>query len=817
MSYQRIANAKAPGPHKRNYFIRSLGLELPTLLRFGSLANETPKPVYRSSIRSVLSESAVHILPILASLTIVTLNLKTIYLGRTLTGEITSAAVNIAILQVTSKLVELLTIASLTNVVIHTIRNEMVLGDGVPFGAISGVFMFSSLSFLWSPELWGSISSRLSRRARFRIIGILVFSGVLAATIGPSTAVLLIPKEQDWIAGGSEIYLRDTDDRIWPGQMEFTQTGFEPFCSFTNATNYAICPSGGYQSMLTHRTSNFRLYNQGHVENNLSSFSLSANSLSVASGFRQMPKISITGNFRSFACQTSMTGIHGAEAIYLSQLIKDWQLTVSSIPYNPLTTSMSEYKYYNTLRMTAPSRAPVVRVACSNAQNISGVEHYIEFPILPEYGCWKSMKGFKYNDLNQTPSTKVRATWTQLPESFGRVSTGLLIETPWTQNKSRAVLGCSVDARWADATLLCKGGLGVENNCESSIMDWAPGQSFRDWPKYSEFRPTKDSSWSSIELQQSWLDVLTPSVTDMVDEQSAPMKTIENLLYDATSVDELVQSNLTQVSVWNEAAIGSLNRTTSAEWVIASLVADGLSREGSARVLNTTLQSTSWSILDYSKAKDFSKQLLSGGKPLEQPLDTPFVKKRATVYITGYSYKASVFTDYLSIAVHIIYMLLAFYHAVMLVIRRRVSACWDSITECFALMQNSQPAIRALSNTSAGVRELRTYAQVVNVRAMQSSETVSTNEIPHLELIFREEEQRSTELMALRDEVTSDAKLANTSFRSRTWAPGSRSSFDSSRSSGYELRFSDQGQSKSRHVSQADPVLSKVQADTLYG
>ena len=341
MSYEQLAGSRVHSRYKRNYLFRSLGLELPTLLRFGSPTKEDPKPVYRRSLKAALSSSAGHVLPILAALTTVVLNLKTIYLGRTLTGQIKSAAINIAMLQVTAKLVELLIIASLTRIVAHTIRKEMVVGNGVPLGVISGAFLFSSLNYFWSPELWGSLQSQISRPAKFRIFGMLLFSGLLAATAGPSTAVLLIPKDQAWVAGSSDMYIRGSPDEVWPGRLEFVSSGFEPFCSFPNATGYSSCPSGGYLSMLRYRTTAFQRHNIHAIRPNISSFAFGSSGILMPSTSNQMPGISLLGNWRSFACETSMTGIHGAEAIYLSQILRDWHQVVLSIPYAPLTTTTS--------------------------------------------------------------------------------------------------------------------------------------------------------------------------------------------------------------------------------------------------------------------------------------------------------------------------------------------------------------------------------------------------------------------------------------------------------------------------------------------
>ena len=129
--------------YRRNHFLRSVGAELLALL-FRSSPRELPKPVVQTSLGVVLSGLAVHILPILASVAIIAINLANLYCGRTLTGSILDPAINIALLQVNAKILELLIIASLTTIVIHSIRQEMLYGDGVPLGVVGGAFLFSS-------------------------------------------------------------------------------------------------------------------------------------------------------------------------------------------------------------------------------------------------------------------------------------------------------------------------------------------------------------------------------------------------------------------------------------------------------------------------------------------------------------------------------------------------------------------------------------------------------------------------------------------------------------------------------------------------
>ena len=827
-TYEALDTGGPSTRYKRSYFFRSLGLELPTLLSFGKPVRESPKPVFRTSYGAALSDSAVHFIPILACVTALALNVKSIYLGRTLEGQIRSAPVNIAMLQVTSKLVELLVVASLTNIVVFTIRKEMVTGNGVPLGAISGIFMFSSLSYFWSPELWGSFQGRLSLSSKIRIYGVLVVSGLLAATIGPSLAVLLIPRVQDWDAGGSDIYLRGSSGDIWPDDIQFSASGNESICSLANATEYGVCPSSGYLSMLPYRTTAFQLHNYNKLQQNGSSFMFAGTQNYVPSTMEQMPEFWYNGDRRSFACETSVIGVHGATAIYLSQLINDWQRTVMSLSFASLRDSRSQYKYTFGLRAEASSRVPAVRVACSDAQNISAEDTEVEFPLLVDNTCWHSSKKLGIRDLNLVPTNNLTTTWISLPNDFGRVSAGLIFEAPWADEHSRIILGCSVDARWTNATMSCAENRGNPTTagspgtaCQSSVTHLAPGYDFNHWPQYSTFRPKNDSSWTSIRLQKSWLNILTPTIDAgrYASDRSGRQTTLDSLLFDAVAINDLSQPDLSQTEAWNEMKPESLNRTISLEWILASVVADGLSREGSVSVLNTTQEPASWSLLDYNKTKDFSVQLLRGGKPLEKPVATPMVTKHATILISGYSYKASLFTDYLCISVLTVYMLFASLHLVKVIMRCQVSACWDTITEFLVLMQNSSPANSTLMNTCAGIKELSTYAKVAVIQALQSEHEEKGKTVPHLEVVFREESRkRPVQLRNMSDgSASSRAALLGTQAHSRTWSPSSHDHLIPIGGQRNDRGPSTETDLRRRNVLQQSPVVMDVQMDMLYG
>ncbi|MCJ1353161.1 MAG: hypothetical protein MMC33_003146 [Icmadophila ericetorum] len=250
---------------------------------------------------------------------------------------------------------------------------------------------------------------------------------------------------------------------------------------------------------------------------------------------------------------------------------------------------------------------------------------------------------------------------------------------------------------------------------------------------------------------------------------------------------------------------------------LSALFADGLSREGSARVFNTNGPLSSWTIKDYNKTADFTDQLLKGGNPLEKPTVIDLTVERAAISITGYSYKASALTDYLSISILLIHILLALCHIIEMLITRQSSSCWDTVTELLALMQNSRPAPTALKNTCAGIMELGTFGKLAIIRATRPGSSISLKQSLHVEVLYREEEEESIEMQKLLGDSRSVGNSASS-------APKPRDSLC--------IRLvspsrSDHGRSHSCHgstlngddpfVTDSESTLERVQPNELYG
>lgn len=91
-----------------------------------------------------------HFIPVAACITLLYLNLKTLYLGNELPGtRRISDAVKLQALQLAAKLHELFMIASLSMIALDTVTYRLVASRrGLPLGLIDAGFFFNSLDFL---------------------------------------------------------------------------------------------------------------------------------------------------------------------------------------------------------------------------------------------------------------------------------------------------------------------------------------------------------------------------------------------------------------------------------------------------------------------------------------------------------------------------------------------------------------------------------------------------------------------------------------------------------------------------------------------
>lgn len=87
-------------------------------------------------------------------------------------------------------------IASLGTILLHRVLLNILSQHGLPLGLATSGFSFSRVSYYWSSSfLGGSMGLYKQRRLKGALVWTaILISGLLAATVGPASAVLMLPR-----------------------------------------------------------------------------------------------------------------------------------------------------------------------------------------------------------------------------------------------------------------------------------------------------------------------------------------------------------------------------------------------------------------------------------------------------------------------------------------------------------------------------------------------------------------------------------------------------------------------------------------------
>ena len=282
------------------------------------------------------------------------------------------------------------------------------------------------------------------------------------------------------------------------------------------------------------------------------------------------------------------------------------------------------------------------------------------------------------------------------------------------------VFACSVDARWAQGNNV---GTSVRSVTDNSLQHGEVDSNAAVFAWTDMLLPIDDGTWQTVDLDLSWLEVLTPPLVTSPNNTglSSAVPFPENLgLPGWTTLSALFQLAGYDGSAGNLEDASDLGKIT--EEIIALLVADGMSRVGFAQNSGTVDQIGDFDQNYFDWISDWSSMVLalvSNGAAINPPTpEEPTFGLQWTVTITGYSYLADSLAYYLALTVLFVYMALALSHIVYTVRKRWYSDIWDTVPEMVALCQTSPPS-GLLDNTSSGIRAHATNHLTLNLRAPQ--------------------------------------------------------------------------------------------------
>lgn len=358
-----------------------------------------------------------------------------------------------------------------------------------------------------------------------------------------------------------------------------------------------------------------------------------------------------------------------------------------------------------------------------------------KYPDLPEYGFRLDLS--YWIDTQFFVSSAISAQWISVPEA-ARLSDNsyttdvpsafLSVQIPYSEyNNTGTTFTCSVDARWAMG--IYSGG--PVGDIDADYVQTATIQNTRPFPDLTGFQynflPVDDGSWRRVQIDIDWLNTLTPTL----DNSTSGWTSLTALLTD------MGMDNSTGMIVhWDD--VPSVLET-----VIATLVADGMSRQGyAANGGSSTHFSDALNVLPWDNSASSQQSLLAGTYAFPPPVGTA-TPLHWSVVVGGYAYRADSLAYYLALTVLFLHAALALGHVAYVLWTRVCCDAWDSFIGLIVLASKSSVpgasgAVDVFENASAGIERYRTMSTQVRIRVSPTSGATAASE-EDVKILFGDE------------------------------------------------------------------------------
>ncbi|KAF2797713.1 hypothetical protein K505DRAFT_223079, partial [Melanomma pulvis-pyrius CBS 109.77] len=615
------------------------------------------KPVHRRSVWAAYQDYGVHLLPSTISMVLIFVNIEGYYVG---------LQPNIVVLQIAGKIQELLIISSLTTLIAHRLRNEVINIDGSLIGLPGVINMDGSIKISPSGDRdvlsQFIINSFVSAKIRLDMgfVRLLLASVILAVASGPAVAILLYPKSREWPAGGSMYWIGGTSDDLWPSQVGLEHympekghlSDFSVSCTSKNAYQNSLCPSGGYLELMHRYTSSWYPWPTVNIGEYLHMDpSHAALAIPIYGPHEQEARYATIAKWQAdSSSEYSIFAIHRAAAWVVSKLRTDWYNASHSAPRLSVT---SQYKLHSKMKSTVWTQLPVVGVQCSPPKFFTQNQRKVAFPSLSRSGLARELSsGWDLHRVALVHNVLDDLTFSAYPRVFNidlsaepwtNVTTGIIIESPWTNKTARTASLCVVDTHWASGTVTLTTDV-VPSTSHSLTSEFDDYYFLYD----DVFAPSAGSEWRRLNTTDDWLDALNFQLPDEIRGLN-PSNT--------TAIEALVMA----LGIEYENA----STAVAYEHLLATMYVDALARVGSWRIPDIENSNA-------HRKKDWKSKLLRGEEAFQGPAGAhnSFTGFKTSQTITGYAYHVNTSVS-LSIVVLVFYLLIALEFTVRSLVKTR--------------------------------------------------------------------------------------------------------------------------------------------------
>ncbi|ERF68137.1 hypothetical protein EPUS_08203 [Endocarpon pusillum Z07020] len=616
--------------------------------------HEMKKTAIYDSRTAALLHMLPHIVPMATLVTFLVANIKTTFIGSISTDTL-------APLQFAAKMVEILTQASIATVVLGLVRNQVLGGKGFPLGGLLAPFTTTDISSLWSLQLWGCLTSTnidIALRSALHIF--LPVAIVLAALVGPSTAVLMIPRPMNHLKYSRLAFYNKLED-VYPEKVDLIGGNLKAESAF-NATSFQAQMSAG---------SNWRL-----------------------------PIVDQYGVRNAKFVASITNGNWDAVADVANSSFETLATVPTTMSLTSLVRAPGDYLW------TVRALQPYVYTSCwSSLVQVSDTDpsgRYVDFgpakPYLKNAVSYKPLllpsNATMTDDLLSLYRTDYTCQglrfcgsimWAKLPPNI--TSHSLVMVTAQTaQPEDQWLLSsCTIDAYWSTVTTRLSA---------STVFS-------SDKPANPKEDPRKVLS----ELSGKRLVSISPAWAQRAYTVTMELERAAKYSDDGEYLIQGLQYAIALSYVASDQQNWAFSRFNSTEkWTSE---------------MNGMNQQQYTAFMDYIDAHHFLRHfdeidLFVNNTVWVKPEDLTKLETRR--FAIGYGYDISAITTKLSLAVVMFYVAAISGYLLYTIATGTVAASWNSVAELVVLAINSQRPIGLLRNTSVGIDTLETFRQPVNIR-----------------------------------------------------------------------------------------------------
>ncbi|KPM39415.1 hypothetical protein AK830_g7171 [Neonectria ditissima] len=620
-------------------------------------------PIVKDRFAALLT-CLIHVPAIAGIITLSFYIFKNYYIGKELEGPPDYDIQKKLGIQFAAKLMELFIVLSLTSIIFAIIRHEFTLGEGVPYGALVAGQQITDISFLWSEEFLTIVNGKFSRIwKKLAFIAITIIFAILALGASSLSAVVMMPQEDDWRAGGSLVWANATYDDIFPIELDANNT----LGSLCNVTGNSLCPSWEWD-VLNHQLVS-KLPTSSQIIDGIigprppRSF--------VLSGATTLAKLNIDVREKVFNKNSpnhtvvSMPHFVVSDSVVLSSL--DWELASDAASH----TGNYRFNLYSKIehRLTGPQ--PITHTRCYRSSMSSDD---LTTASVPDVRSWEypAMNITSENITDWMSATlpdleRPQVLWFDPDTDLSaNASVGILVAVP-TDDKDKDIdlYGCMIDARWIATT--------ITGDAVSLLGEGTP--------------PFSDALATS--LGGSW--ILSPTYGQKIHIRPSFAQYLNP--FDTRTNHSIIHELLLTSGIWTSKGKGSRSEMH-LEAILGALATNGLARSAPYTSAMTTLADP-----DGEWWKNFMPQggqvFGPGGNPyaVSDEDQARYFRTEMETWITGFAFADNSLTMRGAMAVFYVYVAFVVAFSVWSVWTGITSSSWESVPELLALSLTEQKGL----------------------------------------------------------------------------------------------------------------------------